>query len=111
MTTDLLVTFQNGSRAVCGIFSKASEELKDIRVLEKLEIERAWWEAIGVTFKVFTGNQQVKYQSHNILWATDLERHGLHEQFMPLSKTAAEFITPGNLSRKRFAKYFLSSST
>ena len=96
MTTDLLVTFEkNGIRKYVAFCVKPEKKLSDPHILEKIEIERVWWESIGVTFKIFSGNEKTKVQSHNILWATDIHRHGLDEDFLPLVEDALKLIPEG----------------
>lgn len=71
ITTDFLLTLQRSEglkfMAVC---VKPKSELKRQRVLEKIDIERIWWELLGVEFQCFTGNELTKNQSRNISWAT-----------------------------------------
>lgn len=38
--------------------------------LLKIEIERLWWELLGVKFHYYTGSQDTAIQSKNIKWAT-----------------------------------------
>lgn len=100
MTTDLLVSFlYEGNIRYVAFCVKPEEHLSDAETLAKIDIERVWWESIGVTFKVFSGNDIVKTQSHNILWATDLQRHGLAEHLEPFLVEAAKHI-PLGLSSK-----------
>lgn len=70
-TTDFLLTrLVNGQLVYEAISVKPEEELTDIRVLEKLEIERIWWESIGVRFSIFTGNENTATYSRNISYVT-----------------------------------------
>lgn len=109
MTTDLLITYRrNNLTKYIAFCVKSQEELSDERVLAKIEIERVWWESIGVTFKLFTGNKKVKYQSHNILWATDLQRHGLHEAIEKYADEAVALISVGKLFKQGICNTFSS---
>ncbi len=71
MTTDFLLTLSDGLNtwyeAVC---VKPEDKLKDIRVSEKLDIERIWWELLGVPFHIFVKTEQNQIRSKNIQWAT-----------------------------------------
>ncbi len=72
MTTDFLLTLykpQNAEPVYQAVAIKPPGEL-DKRTAEKLDIERIWWELLGVEFKLFTGNERTRNQSKNIKWAT-----------------------------------------
>ncbi|MFV8419615.1 TnsA endonuclease N-terminal domain-containing protein [Vibrio parahaemolyticus] len=100
MTTDLLVSFlHEGAIRYVAFCVKPEEHLTDSATLAKIDIERVWWESIGVTFKVFSGNDVVKTQSHNILWATDLQRHGLAAHLEPFLVDAAKHVPLGQSSK------------
>lgn len=72
MTTDILVTLYDGNKYSYQAYCvKPEAHLKNLRILEKIEIERVWWESIGVNFKVFVGNKNCEKLSRNIAWATD----------------------------------------
>jgi len=107
MTTDLLVTFRNNGKLRHVAFCvKPDEELCKPKVLAKIEIERVWWESIGVVFKIFIGNDDVKTQSHNILWATDLHRHGLDEHLSPFLPNAAQLVPEGKIFKRALCDIF-----
>jgi hypothetical protein len=66
VTTDLLVTFLDGSmRAVA---CKASSDLRDARTLEKLEIERRYWSRLGVEWKLWTERSITKARVMNLAY-------------------------------------------
>ncbi|CNG85988.1 TnsA endonuclease N-terminal domain-containing protein [Yersinia massiliensis] len=71
VTTDFLLTLQtvHGERYQA-VSVKPESEFKNQRSLEKIDIERIWWELLGVNFKYFTGNELTCVQSKNINWAT-----------------------------------------
>ncbi|MDP7592948.1 MAG: TnsA endonuclease N-terminal domain-containing protein [Litorilituus sp.] len=49
MTTDFLLdTLQNNKVVQVAISVKFSEELEDIRVIEKQELERRYWESLAI---------------------------------------------------------------
>ena len=65
LTTDFLVTTK------CGLIArtiKMSHELNKRRVLEKLEIERRYWDKQGVDWRVVTENEIDLQKSKNIEW-------------------------------------------
>jgi hypothetical protein len=71
ITTDLLLTLLvDGKVTYKAISCKPASEIKNHRVTEKIDIERIFWELLGVEFQVFTGNKLTKIQSKNISWAT-----------------------------------------
>lgn len=72
MTTDFLLTRQvDGQTFYEAVTVKPESELSHMRVMEKLEIERVWWELLGIQFSIYTGNEQTRYESRNIAWVTD----------------------------------------
>ena len=77
MTTDFLVTLEiNGEANYEAISVKPEKALDNERVLEKLEIERVWWELLGVPFKLYLRNDLTKIQSENIAWARSILKSG-----------------------------------
>lgn len=71
ITTDFLLTrLINGVTVFEAISVKSEDESNDPRVLEKIEIERIWWELLGIKFSYYTGSELTKIQSGNINWAT-----------------------------------------
>ncbi|CAH9055566.1 Transposon Tn7 transposition protein TnsA [Pseudoalteromonas sp. CIP111854] len=71
ITTDFLLTrIINGDIVFEAISVKPEDESDDQRVLEKLEIERVWWELLGIKFSYFVGSEVTRIQSSNINWAT-----------------------------------------
>ena len=65
MTTDFLITTENGliARTV-----KEKQELSDLRILEKFEIERRYWASCGISWKIVTEDQIDITKAKNILW-------------------------------------------
>ncbi|HDL8466369.1 TPA: Tn7 transposase TnsA N-terminal domain-containing protein [Yersinia enterocolitica] len=71
VTTDFLLTLQTVHGEIYQAVSvKPESEFNNQRSLEKIDIERIWWELLGVNFKYFTGNELTCVQSKNINWAT-----------------------------------------
>lgn len=71
MTTDQLLTINSPQGTTYHAISiKPEADSGDLRVLEKIDIERVCWELLGVKFSYFTGNEVTKVQSSNLQWAT-----------------------------------------
>lgn len=69
MTTDLLLdTLQNNKVVQVAISVKYSDELEDVRVIEKQELERRYWESLGVQWYLFTENEVPFILIQNIKW-------------------------------------------
>ena len=65
LTCDFMITTTDGTKART---IKMASELSNIRTLEKLEIERRYWSAQGVDWKIIT-EREIPYQkSKNIEW-------------------------------------------
>jgi hypothetical protein len=69
VTTDLLLTFQNGPREVdIAIAIKPSADLGSPRTLEKLEIERVYWSARKVDWRILTERELPQALVKNLRW-------------------------------------------
>ena len=69
MTTDLLVDLLNNGKVIqIAISVKYENELEDERVVEKQELERRYWESIGVKWYIFTENEVPPTLIQNIKW-------------------------------------------
>lgn len=66
VTTDLVVDFSN--RKPLALSVKPSADLQDDRTLEKLQIERSYWENEGVDWHVFTENEVSPVFKENLHW-------------------------------------------
>ncbi len=76
LTTDFLITKCNSHKnEYIAVSVKPKSELIKPRVLEKLEIEKVWWELLGVPFYIFTSNDKAKTQAKFIAWLTSSIRH------------------------------------
>lgn len=72
LTTDLLLTKSvNGIVEYEAISVKPKKELSNLRVLEKLEIERVWWELLDIPYSIYSGSDVLSIRSRNISWITD----------------------------------------
>lgn len=71
ITTDQLLTIDCPQGITYHAISvKPEDNSSDLRVLEKIDIERVCWELLGVKFSYFTGNELTGVQSSNLQWAT-----------------------------------------
>ena len=92
ITTDFLLTREvDGEIIFEAVSVKPEAESDDPRVLEKLEIERVWWELLGVKFSYFVGSDLTQVQSRNISWAThpireETKRYSQYEIKLALSQ-------------------------
>jgi hypothetical protein len=69
MTTDFIVDMdQSGRTNRKAISAKYSDKLDDARVLEKLELERSYWEEKGIPFAIVTEKEIPKTLLENIKW-------------------------------------------
>jgi hypothetical protein len=77
MTTDFLLTCYNSGQVWYEAVSvKPEKQLSNERIAQKLDLERIWWELLGVRFKVFIVSEKTRIQSSNIEWATSPLRQG-----------------------------------
>ncbi|PKG74695.1 heteromeric transposase endonuclease subunit TnsA [Shewanella sp. GutCb] len=71
MTTDQLLTIDSPQGIIYHAISvKPEDDSDNLRVLEKIDIERVCWELLEVKFSYFTGNELTRVQSSNLQWAT-----------------------------------------
>ncbi|MBY6187543.1 TnsA endonuclease N-terminal domain-containing protein [Marinobacter hydrocarbonoclasticus] len=97
MTTDFVLTRTDGTNIWYEAVSvKPQDALKDKRTAEKLDIERIWWQLLGVPYHLFVMTEQNKIQSRNIQWFTSPIRHGASFP-RDLMERAKALIHPGTL--------------
>ena len=65
LTCDFMVTTKHGSKART---IKNSLDLKNKRILEKLEIERRYWDALGIDWRIVTEHEIDFRKARNIEW-------------------------------------------
>jgi hypothetical protein len=65
LTCDFMITTVNGMKART---IKMASELQSVRILEKLEIERRYWLAQGVDWKIVTEREIPYRKAKNIEW-------------------------------------------
>lgn len=69
MTTDLLVDFDLGGQHLTKAISiKYAQDLEDERTIEKLELERRFWEGEGIEWLIFTEHEVPVIFVKNIRW-------------------------------------------
>ncbi|QDZ89032.1 TnsA endonuclease N-terminal domain-containing protein [Shewanella decolorationis] len=97
MTTDFVLTCSDGVNTWYEAVSvKPSEKLTDVRVAEKLDIERIWWQLLGVPFHLFVMTKENQIQSKNIQWITAPVRQGRRFSTDLVERSSA-LISPGTI--------------
>lgn len=72
MTVDFLVTFQRGrEKSIEAFNAKRDEEADDERSLEKLELQRTYFEEMGIPHHLVFHSQLPSQKIHNIAWIRD----------------------------------------
>ena len=80
VTTDFLLTLQNGlQESDLAIAIKPSSDLSSPRVLEKLQIEKSYWDLRGVSWRILTEKQLPRAVVKNVRWLFS------HVDFAPVS--------------------------
>jgi len=72
-STDFLLTLRlhpGSAETYLAVSVKTTEELDRPRVLEKQELERVWWQLLGVPFQLFVCTEALKQQALDIEWLT-----------------------------------------
>jgi len=104
LTCDFMITTQNGLKART---IKCASELRNKRTLEKLEIERRYWQELGIDWRLVTENEIPVQKSRNIEWlytSATLPAYLADKRFqaeilvqidsgLPLSKVVSDFDT------------------
>ncbi|UQV21724.1 TnsA endonuclease N-terminal domain-containing protein [Vibrio sp. J383] len=98
MTTDFLLTCSDGKRIWYEAVSvKPSEKLSDKRTAEKLDIERVWWELLGIPFHIFCLSELNQIKSKNIQWITDPKRKSYSSPSNKVREEAKRMLTVGTM--------------
>lgn len=82
MTTDFLVKFnRDGNESLEAFSSKTADDLENPRTLEKLEIERSYYEDLGIPYRLVLDTSLPTNKVKNIYWfrGAVLDDHGLAE--------------------------------
>lgn len=112
ITTDFLLTcIKSGQTSYIAFNVKPEDEVNNLRVLEKVDIENQWWKLLGVDFKEFVPNELTRIQSANISWFTHPVRHmvGNINSFDDRLKLAAiKMLDVGFHSQEDICERFIS---
>tara|TARA_B100000678_G_scaffold287941_1_gene295433 strand:- start:1640 stop:2521 length:882 start_codon:yes stop_codon:yes gene_type:complete len=98
MTTDFLLTRMVGGEKVYEAISvKPFDMLRNNRTCEKLDLEKCWWDALGVDFYIFCGSEEDSIRAKNIEWATHPIRYGFDCEGIDLIDVLSS-LSPGVFS-------------
>ena len=114
MTTDFLVKFSRNNQDYLEAFScKTAEDLENPRTLEKLEIERNYYEDLGIPYRLVLDSSLPANKVKNIYWFRQavLHDHGLAEypdEFIELGQRLLHELTraPGKGTLAQFCANF-----
>lgn len=82
LSTDFLLTLRNnGVISYLAVAIKTAEDLEDLDVLVRLEIERLWWTALQIPWRLVTEEQISKEVARNLAWVSDPLRGSKSAQF------------------------------
>lgn len=111
ITTDFLLTRRIGDEIVYEALTVKPENKSDeLRVREKIEIERIWWELLGVKFNYYTGNKLTQIQSQNIKWATHVIRPGKQRFTEETIRSSLQYINTGIMLVKEICESFAKNT-
>ena len=72
LSTDYLLTLRHsGVISYLAVAIKSAKDLKDLDVLVRLEIERLWWTALQVPWRLVTEEQISEEVARNLAWVSD----------------------------------------
>lgn len=74
MTTDLLVDFTDGHQEAFSV-KAGTDALDDARTVEKLMIEKIYWESRGVKWHLWTKDEKYRQKVLNIMEVTEFYNH------------------------------------
>jgi hypothetical protein len=106
-TTFLLTTINNNQINYSAISVLPKTSVNNVKTLEKLDIERIWWNELGVPFKSFTGNKFTKCQSRNIAWVTSPMRSGVVKFTEDQVETAISLLHVSRYLKKEICEMFI----
>ena len=100
LSTDFVLTLWDRKEITyLPVAVKASEDLNDPKVAERLEIERLWWASLGEPWKLVTDQQVNKIAARNIEWFSAPLRGRKHnllgENYKEGMEKLAEIVDPG----------------
>ena len=107
MTTDFVLTCSDHRNKIWyeAIAVKKEEALEDPRTSAKLDIERIWWQLIGVPFHVFVDTEDNKIKSKNIEWFTTPFRKGFSVSDKHIN-TALKSLNTGPIIIEQFCSAY-----
>lgn len=102
MTTDFFITIKdsNGTKYVARTV-KPSKELENGRIIEKFEIERAYWESRGIDWGIITEKEIPKDMVENVEW--------LHTSFFEIEDLPSSTLHTYSQQLKSFIKKYNTS--
>lgn len=78
ITTDFLLTCNSGNGYYYEAYSvKPEDGLRTTRDFEKQEIERAWWESLGIKWQIYIDTEVQKVVAENIKWISQPARNNV----------------------------------
>lgn len=110
MTTDFVLTLmKDGVLSYHAISVKPENVANKKRVLEKNDLERNWWESLGIPFHYYTGNKLTRCQSKNISWATDPTRSKIIKFSNAEIEIAVGLLNQGKYFKKDICNMFIKT--
>ncbi|WP_394245202.1 TnsA endonuclease N-terminal domain-containing protein [Vibrio astriarenae] len=107
MTTDFLLTCSDGNKIWYEAVSvKPEEKLSGKRTAEKLDIERVWWELLGVPYHVFRMTELHQIKSKNIQWLTDAKRKKFNSPSREAREKAKRLLRVGTAQLSDICEVF-----
>lgn len=92
MTTDFLITYlQKGKLQYAAFSVKAKSRFSTKADFEKQELERIWWESLGIPWRIFINDEEAKVVSQNICWLSQPLRDGQNIDWEKLNAVHGEF--------------------
>lgn len=109
LTTDFLLTQEiDGVISYHAVAVKHEDAANKNRVLEKIDLEKIWWESLGIPFHYFTGNELTRCQSRNISWVTNAVRYKTELFSQSEIEIAISLIHQGKYLIKDICNIFVS---
>lgn len=91
VTTDLLIDFSDGSQLAIAV--KPAKELDKQRVIEKLQIEKSYWEALNVPCSIFTDQETSNELKMNLKWIKPLIDIDMEDEYIFSKQDVLELAT------------------
>lgn len=99
-TTDFVLTINDGlETCYLAVAVKPRAELSQPRTMEKLEIERIWWEALDINWRLITDANLERHVARNLEWISDplrgQKRNSLPCEPIKFVQSCAQALQPG----------------